>query len=100
MGFWLCGQSILFLTNKKAGCSKIDYRIHFALNCGAKSCPPIAFYTLEKLDKQLDEATYSFIISETTIDMNNKTISTSKLMYWYRGDFGDTRGIKETLKKF
>ncbi|SHM88755.1 DUF547 domain-containing protein [Flavobacterium chilense] len=78
---------------------KIDFRIHFALNCGAKSCPPIAFYTLEKLDKQLDEATYSFILSETTIDMNNKTISTSKLLHWYRGDFGDTKGIKETLKK-
>jgi len=23
----------------------IDWRIHFALNCGAKSCPPVAVYT-------------------------------------------------------
>lgn len=78
---------------------KLDYRIHFALNCGAKSCPPIAFYTLEKLDKQLDEASYSFIISETTIDLINKTIKTSKLLYWYQGDFGGTSGIKDLLQQ-
>ena len=76
----------------------MDYRIHFALNCGAKSCPPIAFYTLEKLDKQLNDAMHSFIISETAIDMNNKTIATSKLLYWYRGDFGGTTGIKKVLQ--
>ncbi len=29
---------------KKARVNKVDYRIHFALNCGAKSCPPIAYY--------------------------------------------------------
>lgn len=77
---------------------KMDYRIHFALNCGAKSCPPIAFYTLEKLDKQLNDAMHSFIISETAIDMNNKTIATSKLLHWYRGDFGGTTGIKKVLQ--
>jgi len=27
---------------------QIDYRIHFALNCGAASCPPIAFYDPER----------------------------------------------------
>lgn len=78
---------------------KMDYRIHFALNCGAKSCPPIAFYTLEKLDKQLNDAMHSFIISETAIDMNNKTIATSKLLHWYRGDFGGTSGIKKVLQQ-
>ncbi|MFH6959526.1 DUF547 domain-containing protein [Flavobacterium aquidurense] len=78
---------------------KIDYRIHFALNCGAKSCPPIAFYTLEKIENQLEDAMFSFITSETLIDMNNKTISTSKLLHWYRGDFGGTTGIKKVLQQ-
>jgi hypothetical protein len=78
---------------------KVDYRIHFALNCGAKSCPPIAFYTLEKIDTQLNDAMHSFIIAETAIDMNNKTISTSKLLYWYQGDFGGTSGIKKVLQQ-
>ena len=78
---------------------QIDFRIHFALNCGAKSCPPIAFYTVKKLDEQLDEAMYSFVVSETTIDRNNKIIKTSKLLYWYRGDFKGTNGIKRILSK-
>jgi hypothetical protein len=27
---------------------ELDPRIHFALNCGARSCPPIRVYTEEK----------------------------------------------------
>ena len=38
----------------------LDPRIHFALNCGAKSCPPIRIYQSEKLEKQLDTAAKSF----------------------------------------
>lgn len=86
------------LLTRNLAVQKLDYRIHFALNCGAKSCPPIAFYTLEKIDKQLNDAMHSFIVSETAIDMNNKTIATSKLLHWYRGDFGGTSGIKKVLQ--
>ncbi|WP_159024090.1 DUF547 domain-containing protein [Formosa sp. L2A11] len=77
---------------------EIDYRIHFALNCGAKSCPPIAFYTFEKLNQQLDDAMYAFLSSETIIDTVNKTVKTSKLLFWYHGDFGGVKGIKSILK--
>lgn len=76
-----------------------DYRIHFALNCGAKSCPPIAFYTITKIESQLNDAMHSFIIGETAIDMNNKIIKTSKLIHWYRGDFGGSLGIKKILQE-
>jgi hypothetical protein len=78
---------------------KIDYRIHFVLNCGAKSCPPIAFYKHESIDSQLNNAMHSFVESETTIDSVNKTVTTSKLLHWYRGDFGGTSGIKKILKQ-
>jgi hypothetical protein len=77
----------------------IDFRIHFALNCGAKSCPPIAFYTFEKIEQQLDHAMYSFLEQETTVDHPTKIIATSKLMLWYRADFGGTKGIKQILTK-
>ena len=77
----------------------IDFRIHFALNCGAKSCPPIAFYTFGKIEQQLDSAMYSFLEQETTVDHPTKTIATSKLMLWYRADFGGTKGIKQILTK-
>ncbi len=84
---------------KKLAVKTIDYRIHFALNCGAKSCPPIAFYTHENLDEELNNAMVAFIVSETTFDENQKTVSTSKLLYWYCGDFGGTSGIKNVLKQ-
>jgi hypothetical protein len=31
---------------------KFDPRVHFALNCASRSCPPIAFYEAEKLDRE------------------------------------------------
>jgi hypothetical protein len=82
---------------KDLAVDKIDYRIHFALNCGAKSCPPIAFYQYEKIDEQLDKATRSFLLSETAIDEAKKQIKTSKILSWFRGDFGGKRGIKNIL---
>ncbi|MFH7000606.1 DUF547 domain-containing protein [Flavobacterium bizetiae] len=78
---------------------KIDYRIHFALNCGAKSCPPIAFYSIENSNKQLNDAMHSFITSETKVDNKSKTIATSKLLHWYRGDFGGIKGIRKVLEQ-
>lgn len=75
----------------------IDYRIHFVLNCGAKSCPPIGFYQYEKINEQLDKATRSFLLSETEIDDVRKQIWTSKILSWFRGDFGGERGIKSIL---
>jgi hypothetical protein len=75
----------------------IDFRIHFALNCGAKSCPPIAFYNYTKIDQQLNDAMFSFLEQETTIDHSTKTIATSKLLLWYRADFGGTKGVKKIL---
>ncbi len=84
---------------KKLAVQTLDYRIHFAQNCGAKSCPPIAFYTFEKLDEELNFVMESFLDSETSIDENNKTVSTSKLLYWYCGDFGGYFKIKNVLKE-
>lgn len=78
----------------------IDYRIHFALNCGAKSCPPIAFYTYEQLETQLETATNSFLNAETTIDAPSKTVNVNKIMLWFNGDFGGNRGIRQILTTY
>ncbi|PKP28804.1 MAG: DUF547 domain-containing protein [Bacteroidetes bacterium HGW-Bacteroidetes-18] len=88
--------SLLF---RNLAVEKVDCRIHFALNCGAKSCPPIAFYTFKEINKQLDDAMFSFLISETTINNQTKIINTSKLLYWYKGDFGGAKGIKKMISK-
>ncbi|MCU0444539.1 MAG: DUF547 domain-containing protein [Microscillaceae bacterium] len=77
-----------------------DYRIHFALNCGAKSCPPIAFYTPQNLDNQLDTATKNYLESESHYDPTSNTVYIAKLMFWFRGDFGGIAGVMAMLQKY
>jgi Protein of unknown function, DUF547 len=76
-----------------------DYRIHFALNCGAKSCPPIAFYNDEKLEEQLNLAEKSFIKNDAEYDEAGNTVSVSKIFSWFRGDFVGKKGIRKLLVK-
>jgi len=84
---------------KQLAVSTIDYRIHFALNCGAKSCPPIAFYSYENIDKQLNIAKRAFLISETEIDDMKKELRVSKIMDWFIGDFGGKKGIRNIINE-
>ncbi len=85
---------------KKLAVSSIDYRIHFALNCGAKSCPPIAFYSSDKVHHQLDIATQSFLESDTDIFDEEKEIHITSLFQWFRGDFGGQKGIRRILQTY
>lgn len=84
---------------RRLAVSRLDYRIHFALNCGAVSCPPIAFYHHDRLDSQLDGATRSFMESETVVDRAAGAVYVSRLLLWFLGDFGGFRGIRRLLKE-
>ncbi|MBC7642276.1 MAG: DUF547 domain-containing protein [Flavobacterium sp.] len=77
---------------------KLDYRIHFALNCGATSCPTIRFYEFNSINEQLNIATSSFLSSETQIDFDHKRIKTSRLLFWYFKDFGSLDQIKKIIE--
>lgn len=79
--------------------NRLDNRIHFALNCGAKSCPPIAFYSDEKLQEQLELATKSFLNGEAQYDTAKGIIYLPKLMSWFRADFEGKKGMIRLLKK-
>lgn len=85
---------------KKLAVNKIDFRIHFALNCGAKSCPPIAFYEYNYIDEQLEIATRSFLSTETEIDKVHKKITVTKIMQWFKADFGGANGIRSIVSKY
>lgn len=79
---------------------EIDPRIHFALNCGAESCPPIAVYTAETLDADLDASTHGFLEATTSYDSNTDVLRVSRVFLWYRGDFGGGRGIRRFLRTY
>lgn len=84
---------------KKFRVEKLDYRIHFALNCGAKSCPPIAFYDPDQIDKQLTVAVKTYLKGECAYDQAKNTVNVPALMGWFRHDFGGKKHILEILKQ-
>lgn len=93
------GTMLMCSPISKLTVQQLDYRIHFALNCGAKSCPPIAYYSSELIDAQLDQATAAFLRQGTEIARNSREIHVSKIFYWYYGDFGGKKGIRKLVEQ-
>lgn len=66
-------------------------RIHFALVCAARGCPPLqpAAYTAEKLEEQLASASRGFARDRlfNRLDKESSTLRVSKLFEWYVVDF-------------
>jgi hypothetical protein len=71
--------------------TKLDPRIHFALVCGAVSCPPIQIYSPHNLEFGLESATRNFC-SNIKIDSHNWKVELSQIFQWYSSDFGETNG--------
>lgn len=72
-----------------------DPRIHFAINCAAKSCPPLwnHAYTADNLESTLAARTRAFINDPQYNRITANKAQVSRIFEWYAGDFGD-------LKKF
>jgi len=68
-----------------------DGRVHFALNCGALSCPPVMSYTPEALDDELRIAAIAFCEQETNVrvDVESRTLWLSSIFLDYAEDFGE-----------
>jgi hypothetical protein len=66
-----------------------DPRVHFAINCAALSCPPLASepYLGGILDRQLDDAARAFINNPQRNYLKGDTLSVSKIFKWFAEDF-------------
>ena len=64
-----------------------DARIHFAINCASRSCPPLArhAYQPEMLEAQLEDAARAFINDDrqVTLDETEGKVVLSKIFDWY-----------------
>jgi hypothetical protein len=78
---------------------RVDPRIHFALNCGARSCPPLAAWEPSPLDADLDRATGAYLAAESTRSADGGEVRVPRLLRWYRGDFGGREGILSLLRR-
>ena len=81
-------------------CRPFDPRIHFALNCGGRSCPPVAVYTPDAIDAQLDLAAASFLDAEVEVDAQEGIVRASRILRWYWFDFGGKKGIEDLLRRY
>ena len=77
-----------------------DPRIHFALNCGAESCPAIAAYARNDIDEQLDWTAEGYLDSTVEYDPEAGRALVPRVMLWFRGDFGGKRGILDMLERY
>jgi hypothetical protein len=68
-----------------------DPRIHFALVCAARSCPPLRTeaYRANSLDTQLNDQGRRFLNdpSKNRFDARNRTLSLSRIFEWFEADF-------------
>jgi len=70
-----------------------DARIHFAVNCAARSCPPLLnkAYNPLVLENQLQNQTRNFINHSSYNSLDEEPAKVSKIFEWYAEDFGDLK---------
>lgn len=76
-----------------------DARIHFAVNCAAKSCPPLLnrAWTAANLESNFEKQAKAFINNTNFNKISAKEVEVSKIFEWYAADFGN---LIEFLNKY
>ena len=66
-------------------------RIHFAVNCAAKSCPPLLnkAWTADNLERNFEKQTKAFINNSQQNSLKANAVQLSKIFEWYKQDFGN-----------
>jgi Protein of unknown function, DUF547 len=79
-----------------------EARIHVALVCAAKSCPPLRneAYNALQLSAQLDDQFRDFINDPTKNVVKANLASISPIFDWYGGDFTKTKPMAEWINKY
>lgn len=72
-----------------------DPRVHFAINCAAKSCPPLRAeaYRGDILEDQLNDSTVSFVNNPRSNYLKGETLYISKIFDWFEEDFNGVHGF-------
>ncbi len=76
-------------------------RIHVALVCGAKSCPPLLprAYRAEDLEVLLERGMKRFVNDSTRNTLTAKKVAVSKIFEWYAADFGKS-GVLAYIRRY
>ncbi len=76
-------------------------RIHFAVNCASRSCPPLRakLWTATGLDAQLDAAAKAYLTSNP-LGYDPASGKISQIFEWYASDFGGPDGVRAFIKTY
>lgn len=84
-----------------------DPRIHFVVNCAARSCPPLRRRAFRggTLDRRLDEAVEAFVTDPRHFEVvreddGDATVRLNKVLDWYRDDFGGLEGLRAFFQPY
>lgn len=100
LSYGYLGKLFVSSFEKKMRVEEVDWRIHFALNCGAKSCPPVEVYRVATLESQLENRAKQFLEATTVHSVAEGSVEVTTLMNWFRADFGGEKGTIEIIKRF
>jgi hypothetical protein len=101
--WWAKGYLSRIFVNKlerKLRISIFDNRIHFAINYGSRSSPPVRIYDSVEINHQLELSTKLYLDSEVKYFEEENIVTVSQLFNWYAGDFGGRNGIIKFLRKY
>lgn len=83
-----------------------DPRIHFAVNCAARSCPPLAprAYEGSRLDEQLDAQVAAFLRDPAHFQVSSGderiVVTVNRVLDWFSEDFGGRGGVRPFLARY
>lgn len=80
-----------------------DARVHFALNCGAVSCPPLAprAFAQGSLDAALDGLARSAVANDAFVRVTGTSVKVSEIFFWFAEDFvRDAGSVIAWLKRY
>lgn len=71
-------------------------RIHFAVNCAARSCPVLwpDAYEVATLDDQLDRAVRKLVSTPEHFFVGPGVVRMNKVLDWFKDDFGGEQGLR------
>lgn len=72
-----------------------DPRLHAAINCASKGCPPLSAepYEATRLDDQLDRASRAFVHTPDRARFTGDTLFVNAIFDWFEADFGGADGV-------
>ncbi len=78
-------------------------RVHFALNCASRSCPPLNTepFRADKLDSQFEKLAKGYVNSDrgVRVSADGKSAELSKIFDWYKDDFKADGGAISFINK-